>query len=172
MNNYQDRYIRKNPRRNAKMSPVLWDDNTSGYFSYNKVLEGFNGQYENKDVTGHVEGASNYSNVNSKIESVTTQIKCKNGKSEVMVNNNGKVLKKMYDVNPETIMDNKILGTIKEVDDIHNGYIVGSMTFDRMMLNHFQNTANRLHHSINNRVVSNHNRVLSKDPFFNPKINK
>ena len=51
MNNYQDRYIRENPRKNAKMSPVLWDDNTSGYFSYNKkeeVVEGFNGGYENK----------------------------------------------------------------------------------------------------------------------------
>ena len=176
MNNYQDRYIRENPRRNAKMSPILWDDNTSRYFSYKKddtVLEGFTSG--SKDVTGdlvHVEGAtnvSNYHNINGKVDHVSTQVKCKNGKAEVMVSDKGKVTKNMYDVNPEAIMDNKILGTIEEVDKIHNGHIVGSMTFDRMMLNHFQNTSNRLHHTINNKVISYHNRVLSKDPFFYPK---
>jgi hypothetical protein len=182
MNNYQDRYIRENPRKNAKMSPVLWDDNTSGYFSYNKnnqVLEGFNGEYENKvgykDVTGdlvNVVGATNvinYSDINGKVDHVKTQVKCNNGKAKVMVSNKGDVSKKMYDVNPEAIMNNKILGTIDEVDKIHNGQVVGNMSFDRMMLNHFQNTSNRLHHSINNRVISHHSRVLSNDPFFNPK---
>ena len=182
MNNYQDRYIRENPRKNAKMSPVLWDDNTSGYFSYNKkeeVVEGFNGGNENKvghkDVTGdlvNVVGATNvinYSDINGKVDHVKTQVKCNNGKAKVMVSNKGDVSKKMYDVNPEAIMNNKILGTIDEVDKIHNGQVVGNMSFDRMMLNHFQNTSNRLHHSINNRVISHHSRVLSNDPFFNPK---
>ena len=175
MNNYQDRYIRENPRRNAKMNPVMWDDNTSRYFTYKKeenLVEGFNGGY--KDVTGdllNIEGASNvsmYSNVNGKVNSVTTQVKCKNGRAEVMVNNNGQILKQMYDVNPTAIMDNKILGTMEEVDKIHNGKIVGSMSFDRMMLNHFQNTVNRLHNTVNPSVLSHHNRNLSNDPFFNP----
>ena len=176
MNNYQDRYIRENPRRNAKMSKVLWDDNTSRYFTYKKnndVSEGFTGEYKN--VTGdlvNVEGATNtsmYSNLNGKVENVNTQVRCKNGKANVMVNNNGQVSKKMYDINPEAIMDNKVLGTIDEIDKIHNGQVIGSMSFDRMMLNHFQNTTNRLHHSINSSVISYHNRVISKDPFFNPK---
>ena len=176
MNNYQDRYIRENPRRNAKMSPILWDDNTSKYFSYKKdeqVLEGFTSG--NKDVTGdlvNVVGATNvinYSDINGRVENVKTQVKCKNGKAEVMVSNKGQVSKKMYDVSPEAIMNNKILGTIEEVDKIHNKQVIGNMSFDRMMLNHFQNTSNRLHHSINNSVISHHNRVLSNDPFFNPK---
>lgn len=178
MNNYQDRYIRENPRRNAKMSPVLWDDNTSGYFTYNKdnIVEGFSGDY--KDVTEDllkIEGSSNvsnYSNINGKVESVTTQVKCKNGKAEVMVNNNGQILKEMYDIKPRAIMDNKILGTIEEVDKIHNGKVIGSMSFDRMMLNHFQNTVNRLHYSVNNSVLSHHSRTIANDPFFNPKANQ
>ena len=31
MDNFQDRYIRQDPRRNAKMSPILWDDNNKVY---------------------------------------------------------------------------------------------------------------------------------------------
>ena len=58
MNNFQDRYIRSDPRRNAKMSPIMWDDNTSRHFSY--TTEGF---------TGSVEGMSHidsYSILNGK----------------------------------------------------------------------------------------------------------
>ena len=47
MNNFKDIYIRNNPRKNAKMNPVMWDDNTSRYFSHK---EGFTGDYKN--VTG------------------------------------------------------------------------------------------------------------------------
>jgi len=77
--------------------------------------------------------------------------------------------KKMYDISPEAIMNNKILGNIDEVDKIHNNKVIGSMSYDRMMLNHFQNTTNRLHSTVNPLVLSYHNRVLENDPFFNPK---
>ena len=170
MNNFKDIYIRTNPRRNAKINPVMWDDNTSRYFTHQ---EGFTGDYKN--VTGdlyNVGGATNvssYSNINSKVETRTTQVKCKNGKANVMVNDNGNMSKKMYDISPEAIMNNKILGNIDEVDKIHNNKVIGSMSYDRMMLNHFQNTTNRLHSTVNPLVLSYHNRVLENDPFFNPK---
>lgn len=166
MNNFQDRYIRSDPRRNAKMSPIMWDDNTSRHFSYlDEQVEGF---------TGEVEGSSSvtsYSNVNGEKILKNTQIKCKNGKAEVLVNDNGNISQKMYDISPSAIMDNKILGNIEEIDKIHNGHVQNSMSFDRMMLNHFQNTTGRLHNNINPLVLSYHNRTLENDPFFNPKKN-
>ena len=97
--------------------------------------------------------------------------KCKNGKAEVMVNDNGYISQKMYDISPEAIMDNKILGNIAEIDKIHNGHVQNSMSFDRMMLNHFQNTTGRLHTTINPLVLSYHSRTLKDDLFFNPKKN-
>jgi hypothetical protein len=154
MNNFQDRYIRSDPRRNAKMSPIMWDDNTSRHFTY---LEGF---------TGNVEGTPHSEKILKH-----TQVKCKNGKAEVMVNDNGNISQKMYDISPSAIMDNKILGNIEEIDKIHNGHVQNSMSFDRMMLNHFQNTTGRLHTTINPLVLSYHNRTLENDPFFNPKKN-
>ena len=166
MNNFQDRYIRTDPRRNAKMSPIMWDDNTSRHFSYlDEQVEGFTGSVEGMSYT------DSYSNLNGEESRKTTQVKCKNGKAEVLVNDNGNVSKKMYDISPEAIMDNKILGNVAEIDKIHNGHIQNSMTFDRMMLNHFQNTTGRLHNTINPLVISYHNRTLENDPFFNPKKN-
>ena len=166
MNNFQDRYIRSDPRRNAKMSPIMWDDNTSRHFSYlDEQVEGFTGQFEGSS------NVTSYSNINGEESRKTTQIKCKNGKAEVMVNDNGNISQKMYDISPEAIMDNKILGNIAEIDKIHNGHVQNSMSFDRMMLNHFQNTTGRLHSTINPLVLSYHNRTLDNDPFFNPKKN-
>ena len=57
---------------------------------------------------------------------------------------------------------------IAEIDKIHNGHVQNSMSFDRMMLNHFQNTTGRLHTTINPLVLSYHSRTLKDDPFFNP----
>ena len=57
-----------------------------------------------------------------------------------MVNNNGNISRKMYDIDLESIADNKIKGVMEEIDSIHNGNIVESMSYDRMMLEHLQNT--------------------------------
>lgn len=165
MDNFQDRYIRTDPRRNAKMNPILWDDNSSRYFShYGGEVECF------ENMSNSLEGyTKQYSNVNGVENELTTQVKCKNGKAEVMVNNNGNVSKKMYDIDLNSIADNKIRGTINEVDRIHNGNIVNSMSFDRMMLNYFSKSMDRLNTQVNNSVLSLHNRKLEHDPFFNPK---
>ena len=150
MNNFQDRYIRVNPRRNAKMNPILWDDNTSRYLTYHgkdSNVECF------KNMTQH---------------DITTQIKCKKGKASVLVNRGGNINKKMYDIDLNSIANKKVLGTIKQIDRIHNGNISNSMNFDTMMLNHFSNTLGRLHTQVNQSVLSLHNISLDNDHFFNP----
>ena len=161
MDNFQDRYIRKDPRRNAKMSPILWDDNTSRYLPHvGSDVECF------QNFEGYTH---QYSNVNGHKNEKTTQVKCKNGLAEVLVNNNGNVTNQMYDINLDSIASNKIKGVMKEIDNIHNGNIVQSMSYDRMMLNHVRNTMGRLNQQVNQSVMSLHNRTLENDPFFNPK---
>ena len=96
----------------------------------------------------------------------TTQVKCKNGSAEIMVNDNGNVTSKMYDINLDSIASNKIKGTMEEIDNIHNDNIIQSMSYDRMMLNHLRNTMGRLNKQINPSVMSLHNRNLKNDPFF------
>lgn len=161
MDNFQDRYIRKDPRRNAKMSPILWDDNTSRYLPHvGSDVECF------QNFEGYTH---QYSNVNGNKNEKTTQVKCKNGLTEVLVNNNGNVTNQMYDINLDSIASNKIKGVMQEIDNIHNGNIVQSMSYDRMMLNHVRNTMGRLNQQVNQSVMSLHNRTLENDPFFNPK---
>ena len=58
---------------------------------------------------------------------------------------------------------------MEEIDTVHNNNLVQSMSFDRMMLNHIQNTMGRLNTHVNQSVLSLHNRTLENDPFFNPK---
>ena len=162
MDNFQDRYIRKDPRRNAKMSPILWDDNTSRYLTYH-------GKGNDVECFQNFEGYTHqYSNVNGQKNEKTTQVKCKNGVAEVMVNNNGNINREMYDIDLDSIASNKIKGVMEEIDNIHNGNIVESMSYDRMMLNHVRNTMGRLHQHVNPSVMSLHNRKLENDPFFNP----
>ena len=165
MDNFQDRYIRTDPRRNAKMNPILWDDNTSRYFThYGEEVECFG------NMSDSLEGyTKQYSNVNGEENNITTQVKCKNGKAEVFVNNNGNISSNMYDIDLNSIANNRIRGTINEVDKIHNGSIVNSMSYDRMMLNYFGKSMDRLNTQINKSVLSLHNRTLENDPFFNPK---
>ena len=150
MDNFQDRYIRVNPRRNAKMNPILWDDNTSRYLKYhgndNKVE-----CFKNMD--------------NSKTH---TQIKCNKGIAQLLINKNGNINKKNYDINLNSIVKKETIGNIKEIDNIHNNKLVTNMSFDKMMLTHFSNTLGRLHNQVNNSVLSLHNRSLENDPFFNP----
>ena len=161
MDNFQDRYIRKDPRRNAKMSPILWDDNTSRYLPHvGSDVECF------QNFEGYTH---QYSNVNGHKNEKTTQVKCKNGLAEVLVNDNGNVTNQMYDINLDSIASNKIKGVMKDIDNIHNGNIVQSMSYDRMMLNHVRNTMGRLNQQVNQSVMSLHNRTLENDPFFNPK---
>ena len=163
MDNFQDRYIRKDPRRNAKMSPILWDDNTSRYLTYH-------GKGNDVECFSNLEGYTHqYSNVNGEEKRKTTQVKCKNGRAEVMVNNNGDISRKMYDIDLESIADNKIKGVMSEIDSIHNGNLVKSMSYDRMMLEHLQNTMGRLNVQVNESVLSLNNRTLENDPFFNPR---
>ena len=162
MNNFQDRYVRNNPRRNAKMNPILWDDNTSRYLS-------FNGEVENVECFSNMEGYTReYSNINGEKNEKTTQIQCKNGLANVIVNDNGQITNKMYDIDLDSIASNKIKGTIAEIDNIHNGKIAQSMSFDRMMYNHLRNTMNRLNQQVNESVLSLHKRTIENDPFFNP----
>ena len=162
MDNFQDRYIRKDPRRNAKMSPILWDDNTSRYLTYH-------GNSTDVECFTNMEGYTHqYSNINGQENRKTTQVKCKNGSAEVMVNDNGNITSKMYDIDLDSIASKQIKGTIKEIDNIHNGNIVQSMSYDKMMLNHIRNTMGRLHQQINPSVMSLHNRSLENDPFFFP----
>ena len=159
MDNFQDRYVRKDPRRNAKMNPILWDDNSSRYFThYGSEVECF----DNINMEGYTK---QHSNVNGNENTKTTQIKCKDGKAEVLVNNNGNITSKMYDINLDSIAK----GNLQEIDKIHNGELLNSMSFDRMMLDHFQNAAGRLRNQVNSSVLSLHNRTLENDPFFNPK---
>tara|TARA_Y100000389_G_scaffold81194_1_gene77782 strand:+ start:146 stop:640 length:495 start_codon:yes stop_codon:yes gene_type:complete len=162
MDNFQDRYIRTNPRRNAKMSPILWDDNTSRYLTYH-------GKGSDVECFTNMEGyVQKYTNVNGQENRKTTQVKCKNGLAEVMVNDNGNVTSKMYDIDLDSIASNKVKGTMKEIDNIHNDNVSHSMSYDRMMLNHLRNTMGRLNKQINPSVMSLHNRTLDNDPFFFP----
>ena len=160
MDNFQDRYIRKDPRRNAKMRPILWDDNTSRYLTYH-------GKGNDVECFTNLQGyTQQYSNVNGQEKRKTTQVKCKNGNAELMVNNDGDISRKMFDIKLDSIANN---GFMEDIDTIHNNNLVQSMSFDRMMLNHVQNTMGRLNTHVNQSVLSLHNRTLENDPFFNPK---
>ena len=162
MNNFQDRYVRNNPRRNAKMNPILWDDNTSRYLT-------FNGNKHNVECFSNMEGYTyQYSNVNGTQNTKTTQVKCKNGMADVIVNDNGKITNNMYDINLDSIANHKFKGTMEEIDNIHNNNIVESMSYDRMMLNHVRNTMGRLNQQVNQSVLSLHKRTIENDPFFYP----
>ena len=55
-------------------------------------VEGFTGQFEGSS------NVTSYSNINGEESRKTTQIKCKNGKAEVMINDNGNISQKMYDI--------------------------------------------------------------------------
>jgi hypothetical protein len=160
MNNFQDRYIRSDPRRNAKMNPILWDDNTSRYLT-------FHGKNQEVECFDNINGKG--IGIDSESDNIFTQIKCKKGKAEILINNKGIINKKMYDIDLDSIANKSIKGTIDEVDKIHNGNIENTMSFDNMMLNHFSNTMGRLHTNVNKSVLSLHNRSLDNDPFFNPK---
>tara|TARA_B100000768_G_scaffold166163_1_gene169288 strand:+ start:1166 stop:1708 length:543 start_codon:yes stop_codon:yes gene_type:complete len=155
MDNFQDRYIRTNPRRNAKMNPILWDDNVSRYFTYH-------GESDNIEC---------FQNLNSNGNKKTTQIKCKNGKADILINDNCKTTSKMYDIDLDSISKMKFKDTINEIDNIHNKKIVNSMSFDRMMLDHFNKTIKKLHLGVNSSVLSLHSRDLKNDDFFNPPKN-
>ena len=157
MDNFQDRYIRNNQRRDAKMNPILWDDNTSRYLTYH----GKNNQvecFENFSLNGKISANS----------TKTTQIKCKNGKAEVLVNNDGDISRKMYDIDLDTLASNRVKGIIEDIDRIHNGNVVNQMSYDRMMLENFSQTMGRLGKQINNSVLSLSNRSIENDPFFFP----
>ena len=156
MDNFQDRYIRNNPRRNAKMNPILWDDNVSRYFNYH-------GKSDNIECF-----QNSYSNPSDEKNKKTTQIKCKNGKADVLINNNGKITSKMYDIDMDSISKMEYQQTMDEIDEIHNNKILNSMSFDRMMLDHFNKTIKKLHLGINSSVLSLHSRDLKNDEFFNP----
>ena len=155
MDNFQDRYIRKNPRINAKMNPILWDDNVSRYFSYH-------GESDN------IECFKNLNNIIGQENKKTTQIKCKSGKANVLINDNCKTTNKMYDIDLDSISKMEFKDTINEIDNIHNTNIVNNMSFDRMMLEHFNKTIKKLNLGVNSSVLSLHSRDLKNDEFFNP----
>ena len=83
-------------------------------------------------------------------------------KAELMVNNDGDISRKMFDIKLDSIANN---GFMEEIDTIHNNNLVQSMSFDRMMLNHIQNTMGRLNTHVNQSVLSLHNRTLKMTLF-------
>tara|TARA_A100001015_G_scaffold321062_1_gene449913 strand:+ start:2047 stop:2661 length:615 start_codon:yes stop_codon:yes gene_type:complete len=198
-NKYYNLYIRKDPRRDAKCSPLLWGDNYKPYFRsltlnndcLNKIEQFTNvNQVQNKNIQ-----VVNNRNINNRIylnqlnsdgigterydpnednysynlelkDKKTTKMACLGGKTFIEINDNGNVVRQMYDIDPKSLMKKEVIGDIQEIDSIHNDKIKTSMNYDKMRLNHLNKTMSRIHNSMNNSMLHMHTRNFLNDDFF------
>ena len=93
-----------------------------------------------------------------------TYLKCVDGKA--FIQNNNLEVKKMYDIDPKSIMKKTIIGDIQEIDKIHNNKIKQNMSYDKMKIEMLQKSMKRLHHSMNDSMLSTHTRDFLDDEFF------
>ena len=70
----------------------------------------------------------------------------------------------MYDIDLRSIADNKIKGVMSEIGGIHDGNLVKSMSYDRMMRNIYR-IQGRLNVHVNESVLSLNNRTLKTTLF-------
>ena len=184
MDCYTDEYIRTNPRRNAKCDPILYRDNYKPYFK--SLL------LSNNDLD-EVECFENL-NTNNNVQVVNNNVELSNNNNLGNEDNNTKILKsdpnvddyaylkcvggtafvehgksnfkKMYDIDPKSIMKKTILGDIEEIDKIHNDKIKREMSYDKMKMEMLKKSMKRLHHSMNETMLSTHTRNFLNDEFF------
>ena len=74
--------------------------------------------------------------------------------------------KKMYDIDLLSIMKKKVLGDVKEIDEIHNSRIKNTTFFGDMKLQHLGNTMKNLHYHVNPRLFDAHQRSFQRERFF------
>ena len=200
-NKYYDLYIRKDPRRNAKCSPLLWGDSYKPFFR-NLTLNNDNvnlvEQFTNVNQQNNTKNIQvvNNRNLNKRIyldelhtngdigterydpnednygynfelkDKKSTKMACLGGKTFIEINDNGNITRKMYDIDPKSLMKKEVIGDIKEIDSIHNDKIKASMSYDKMRLNHLNKTMTRIHHNMNGTMLNMINRDFFDDDFF------
>ena len=156
-----DSYIRKNPRKNVKCSPLLWGDNKDMYFQ--EHFANINNNNNNNNNLGRkiIRNNDKYEDNFYYLQDNLKNIKVRNEKYNKACNKEKIVNKtkpdipllKMYDLDSRMLMKKQILGDIKEVNNIHD-------KIDKMN-----------YVSINNRNCNNSIKNLNYTRNFYPEIN-
>jgi hypothetical protein len=185
--NYQDEYIRVNPRSKAKCNPILYRDNYKPYFKSDLSYQVSNNNFCNLETFANMPPAKtdiqivNNNNIpkvlpseNNTVETIekntvdqdnysyVQDISCNGKQATVTVNNK----KKMYDISPQSLMKREIIGDIIEIDKIHNDKIRREMSYGDMKLNHLKNTMKKLHYNLNPSMLHAMERNYMGEPFF------
>ena len=188
--NFYDGYWRSNPRSDAKCSPMLYGDSYRPFFQTDlkygnldengSVVEEFANLPQAKNNVQEV----NYQNLPENIkkehlaqeaydsyadsfgyleDNSVTNISCNGRQAEVKFKGEKT---KMYDIDLLSIMKKKVLGDVKEIDEIHNSRIKNTTFYGDMKLQHLGNTMKNLHYQVNPRLFEAHQRSFQRERFF------
>lgn len=191
--NFYDGYWRNNPRRNAKCSSILYGDNYRNFqkpvnFNLSNknmcVVEGFaNLSSQNSH---HIVDTSKIRKMHSLVNQNPPQLalqendsyldnygyletdkleslNCNSKKAEVKLFYGDK---KKYDIDLPSLMKRKVIGDIKEIDNIHNNEISKKVQYGEMKLKYLGNTMLKLHYQLNPKMLEVHERSFQREKFF------
>lgn len=192
--NFYDGYWRTNPRRNAKCSSMLYGDTYRHHFqkpvNFNLsnqnmcVVEGFANptSLEQYQIVDAAKIRKMHSLVNQNppqlalrendtyldnygyLETDKLQsLNCNGQKAEVKLFQGEP---KKYDIDLPSLMKKKVIGDVKEIDNIHNSEIRSRVQYGEMKLTHLGNTMKKLHYQLNPKILEAHQRSFQRERFF------
>ena len=188
--NFYDGYWRSNPRRNAKCSQMLYGDSYLPFFQTDlkygnlgedgSILEEFANLPQAKNNIQEVsiknipkpvkeenlaqEAYDSYADSFGYLgDNSVKSISCDGKQAQVKFQGQET---KMYDIDLLSIMKKKVLGDVKEIDEIHNARIKNTTFFGDMKLQHLGNTLKNLHYQVNPSLFNAHQRSFQRESFF------
>lgn len=182
-----DRYIRSNPRRNAKCSPYLWGDkynfqenfaNLSNNKTQNVNMNKINDNRKNKNrniISNNDKYEDNYYYLGNKKDIYNYQesnqrfnTKCEN---KVYKIKEDMTLLNMVDIDHKLLMKKNILGNKNEIDNLHNNM---NMNYDILNKEIKNNSLVRLTNetNLNPSLMNMRTKRNLDDEFFTSPVNK